>query len=315
MNEMKHQKIEVEGDYKKVFAEIKRFAKERAEGGEPSVGPLLMALSGTQRGVYGGGGGIALEELGLRFGFKTAVGVSTGSPGISYFLSGQIKETLSVYWEENTGPEFINLRRGGQGKSAIDITWLVDNVFRKGKKKLDIEALKNNPTDLYYAATNAKTGEGELLEMKKLDDPIEGIRASIAIPEMYVDKVEIVIDGENKTFVDGAVAYPFPVKEILDKVVPTSILVFANRPKKRQDSLLSRFIRKYQSLVVASPLEKAVLEGDQTFDEELYELRNCGIPYTIVWTDDRIKQNETHSKILKQAAEDFRQFVLKLAKE
>lgn len=306
------QKIEVEGDYKKVFADIRDFRDKRNSGEEPVDGPLLIALSGTQRGVYGGGGGIALEDMGFRNGFKTALGVSTGSPGISYFLSGQLKQCISIYWEENTGEEFIDLRRSGENESTVDITWLVEKVFKQGPKKLDTEALKNNPTELYYAATDAYTGKGELLNMRKLDDPVEGIKASIAIPELYKEKVKIKYEGETREFVDGAVAYPFPVVEILELVRPTSILVFANRPKELPKSIISTLINKYKSLVVSTQFEKDILEGDQIFDSELYELRNCGIPYTIVWTDDKVGSYEKNPKKLKQAAEDFKNFVLKL---
>lgn len=310
----KKQKIEAEGDYKTVFADIKKFAKERAEGREPNEGPLLMALSGTQRGVYGGGGGIALEQLGLRYGFKTAVGVSTGSPGISYFLAGQIENSVSIHWEENKGKEFINLRRSGKGESTVDITWLVEKVFKSGPKKLDIDALKNNPTDLYYAATDAITGEGELLEMKKLEDPVEGIRASIAIPELYTEKVKINYDGVTREFVDGCVAYPFPFTEIRKYVNPTSVLVFTNCPKNEPETFFKMLFRKYKSLVVSSSLEKGVLEGDEVFERELYELKNSGIPYLLIWADDNVGSYEQNPEKLKQAAEDSKNFVLKLGR-
>jgi len=308
-----HQKNEVEGEYKKVFEDIKYFANERKEGREPVDGPLLMVLSGTQRGIYGASGCVALEQLGLRNGFKTAVGVSAGSPAISYLLAGQIEIGITIHYEENVGKEFIDLRRGGQdGKSAVDITWLVNNVFRNGPKKLNIEEFEKNKTQVFYAATDALTGEGELLDGKHLVDPVEGIRASVAIPEMYKEKVIINVDGVERQFVDGAVAYPFPVIETLELVHPTSVLVFANRPKITEESFFSKLINKYQSMVVATSLEKNILLGRKIFERELYELRNSGIPYIIIWTDDKVGAYERNPEKLKEVGGNFKNYVLSL---
>jgi predicted patatin/cPLA2 family phospholipase len=308
--------IESEGKPKEVFQDLLRFKNERKKG-EPENGPLFMVLGGGQRGAYGGGGVEALQELGLEGAFKTAVGVSTGSPIISYFLAGLAKIGSSIYSEENTGSEFINLRRGNDGENIMDITWLA-SIFRSSSKKLDIEKMRSNSADIFYAVTNAETGKGELIDAKKLKDPIEGIRASCAVPELYNDPVYLYVGEKEERYIDGDVAMPFPAEQILSKVTPTSILVFANRPKKRSEGLLDRFAKKYASLVVESQLEQDVLTGTEKFNKNLKFLKEYSeknnIPYTIVWTDGNVGPLERRPGKLKKAADDFKNYILNIAK-
>ncbi len=308
------QKINAEGDKIFVINDIKNFLVKRNVGKEPENGPLLMVLSGTQRGVYSGGGVTALEELGMTNAFKTAVGVSAGSCGIGYFLAGQAHVGTTFFYEDNIGKNFINFPRGmKEGESVVDIDWVCEQ-FRNGDKKLNVEKFKQNPTVAYFAATNAETGEGVLLEAQRMLDPVCAVHASIAIPEAYIKKVFVNVDGIKKQYVDGSVALPFPVKEILEKVTPTSILVFANRPKSFQDSFFAKFARSYFSKIVSPALSLDIENWVENFDSELEFLKKSNIPYLIVWTDDKVGSLEKDQIKLKKAAEDFKQFILDLFK-
>ncbi len=303
--------IHADGDPEKVFRNIYNFSDLRKVS-EPKEGPLLFILGGGQRGVYGGGGVSALEDLKLNNGFKTVVGISTGSPAVSYFLAGQANLGTSIYYEENTGDEFINLQ-------GMDITWLCNQVFRQGTKKLNIEKVFENPTDIFFTATDANTGLIEILNAKKIPDIVEGIRASCAVPELYKDEVILKINGKNERVVDGGVASSFPVREILNIIEPTSILVFANTIKPHRDNYIKKFLRKYISLVVNWKLEKDLLYKENKLIQEVKFLKKyCkknSIPYCIIWTDGNVGPLEKKSEKLKQAGEDFKNFVLKLARQ
>ena len=81
--------------------DLLNFQEKRLAGEEFESGPVLIVGGGGQRGPFGGGWVMALENLNLRNAFKTVVGVSTGAPTISYFLAGQAAVGTSIYFEEN----------------------------------------------------------------------------------------------------------------------------------------------------------------------------------------------------------------------
>src|SRR3989344_8768885 len=73
---------------------------KRADSSHQHIRPVVCVGSGVQRGVFGGGAGIAMQKFGLNHAFDAAVGVSTGAPGIGLFLAGQLDQHLEIYWKE-----------------------------------------------------------------------------------------------------------------------------------------------------------------------------------------------------------------------
>lgn len=289
---------------RKVFSEIFEYADKEKESGKK---PLLLVLGGAQRGVYSGGGVIALEKAGLRNGFATVVGVSTGAPVVSYFITGQSEIGNTIYIEDNTGKEFISLKG-----FKVDVKWLCD-VFR-GKfnnKGLDVEKLKMSDTNIFYVATESKSDKCVLLNAKELDDPIKGIEASAAIPFLYGKDVNI--NGEN--YVDGDVGGQFPVTKILDEIKPTSMLVFANRPKEVKPGLMYRLLSKYAKEDFDKKFIESFKQQDEEFQRELKVLEDSGIPFTIIWTDNLVNNLEKNPKKLKVAARMFERYVTTLIRK
>ena len=315
-------KIEHEGDAKKVFLDIEKFREDRVKGIEPERGPLFIVLQGAIRGAYGGGGVSALEDLGLRFGFKTAVGVSTGSPTVAYFLSGQSHVGSTIYYEECVTPEFMNIRRGAEGGNVLDISWLVEKAFSEGKKKLDLLEFFRNPTNVYMAVTDYFSGEGYLLNAKdKNQNPVtEILHASCAVPELYMNEVKVNVNGELKRVIDGAVGFPLPVKKSIEMFSPSSILIFANRSKASKDTFLDRLAAKYFAIInnpdkKRDGIEKDIMSNKEIFEENLYELKYSGIPYLIIWTDKKVGNMEHDPVKIKKAVQDFYDYVFNLGKK
>jgi predicted patatin/cPLA2 family phospholipase len=315
-------KIEHEGDPKKVFLDIKNFRDKRVLGHEPNTGPLLMVLHGSIRGAYGGGGVEALDDLGFRFGFKTAVGVSTGSPTIAYFLSGQASVGKTIYSEDCLNPNFMNLKRGTEGGSVLDMTWLMNEVVNKGRKALNLREFFRNPTQTFFAVTDYVSGESYLLNPKvqKENSVNDILQASCSVPELYVDLVYLNINGKKTRVIDGAVGNNFPVKAILEKVQPTSILVFTNRPKSIPETFFSKILNTYFAFInnpdnKRSGVEKDLLNQNDNFQENLYELKYSGIPYLLVWSDDSISSLEKDKEKIEKASQNFYNYILNLAKK
>jgi predicted patatin/cPLA2 family phospholipase len=312
--ERKSKPISHDGDPKKVFADLERFANLVKIGKIPDTGPLLLVGSGSQVGVNSGGGVSFLEEMRWGNAVKYLVGISTGAPVVSYFASGQAVLGTKIYSGPNTGKEFINKRRGLSGGSLVDIDWLCDKNFREGGSKLDIEAMRRCVADIYYGVTVFETGKGVLVNAKDLPDPIEGIRGSCAIPELYMGEVYLPVgeSGENIRVVDGGVGLPLPIGECVEKFAPTSVLIFPNRPKGHKDSLMEFLLKKYEQLAVDSHLQKAVGECDQKFWEEIKKLKDLNIPYLIVWPDDTVKALERDKSKLNSAAENYKKYLYDL---
>lgn len=308
-------KIHHEGDAKKVFEDIRSFARNITSGKTPETGPLLLVGSGTQLGVFSGGGVRALTQLGLVSGFKTLVGVSTGAPVVSYFATGQANVGTEIYFGPNTGSEFINFRRALSGGTMVDLDWLYDKNICSGERAIDILKLKNSVSDIYYAVTRLEDAKGFLLPAKKFLDPCLAMKGSCAIPELYTGEVRVSSEelGENVRVVDGWVALPMPIMEAFEIRKPTSVLVFPNRPQIHKDTLIEEVIKKYQSLVIDEKLSQKFLQAEDRFWEEISFLKNSGVPYTIVWTDNSIDSNETDQEKLKQAADNFEEYILSLA--
>lgn len=307
-------KIHHEGNAKKVFEDISRFSKLENSERITKQGPLLIVCGGGQMGVFSGGGAMALEKLGLRNGFKMAVGISTGAPVVSYFLAGQAEVGTSIYFEENASKDsFIDFKNNLEGQSVMDIRKLY-NLFSNGQKKLNIAALLENHTQVYYAVTNKLSAKGLLLNAKEIPDPIKGIEASCAVPELYNQDVIINLDGKDLRLVDGSVALPLPIKDSYSIHKPTSVLIFANRPKMRKETWLYRLIRAYAANIVEISIKNNIYKSDEVFNSELQFLKKSGVPYVIIWTDHTVTNLDKRANVLKTASTNFMNYVLSISK-
>lgn len=288
---------------------IWEFKLARENGIEKKQGPMLIVGGGGQRGAFGGGGVTALDGLALNNAFKICIGVSTGAPTVSYFLSGQAREGTSIYYEDNVLEEkFINFGR----EPIMDIDWLA-NLFLNGDelgcKRLNVNKIFENKTKLYFAVTNVSSGGGCLVDGKgNSNDPeslVLGIKASCSVPEIFGKSVRIGVDGKQANFVDGGVALPMPIEEGCKIVKPDCVVVFANRGKLYRENLWQRLTTYYSAWLLGDQFKKDILESDRLFRQEIKFLVKSKIPYVIFWTDDSIHALEQNPNKLRVAADNF----------
>lgn len=264
---------------------------------------LLLILGGTMRGAYGGGQVCALEAWGLSEVFDNVVGISTGAPTAAFFLALQAVLGTSIYHEECTTPRFMSLRW-----PPVNADYLAQ-LFRGevGAKRLDQEAIYASRSNFFIAATCAMTGKGILLDAKAAKpDIVQAIRASIAIPRFSGGPVAV---GEE-VCLDGAGAFAFPLREMMERFQPTDVLVLANAPLP-SDNLLMRRIKhaldqtRYSLATVGypAPVRKTfiaskgrLLEEAAWFDEH----RPPGVG--IIWTDGSVGSFERNPAKLKAAS-------------
>ncbi len=228
---------------------------------------VLIVAGGGMEGIFGMGVLHGLSEAGFLDAFDVVVGISAGACDSAYFLSNQTSLALTVYLEDLIDDRFINFHRLSK---VVDIDYL-ENVFRK-KKKLDTGAIRKARPDLYFSVTELD-GKEKLIEAKKLDDIITGLKASMAMPVLYNRKVTI---GKEK-FVDGGATKPLPVKEIIERFRPTDVLIVVNEPLDHKDdsiSFLEKMAIKLYLHKFSKRFQEAFLRRNRAYHHSLHILEN-----------------------------------------
>lgn len=279
-----------------------------------TIRPALLIGSGVMRGVYGGGGTIALERAGLNNVFDVVVGVSTGAPLLAYFLAGQAETCGSIYWEECLTPNFFSWGRL-LGGPVVDTDWLCEvfrgNISSKGIRQHQV---LQSRTAFYTAATHAGTAEGVFLNAKQTPDVVEAIRASIALPGLSRGKVDIA----EKSYVDGAGALPFPAPKMIREFAPTDLLVFTNRPPNLQvkKSILNSLTLEFFLAQSPRSVQHAFRTMDETTENELALTRaqtECNV--LMIWADNEVDTFDKDPRKLEAAGVRARDHLTQLLNE
>lgn len=255
-------KKEMNAEYKKwhemleVVLENLKKKRDDPNGEGKEIRPLLLALGGGMKGAYGAGQVAALVHSGYMKTFDQAVGISAGACDIGYALAGEEQVLLgsSIYYEDCSKDEFLMaslnklVKNPSRIKQIMNVGYLADDVFLKGPKKLNTEAINNNPTEFYVQATNITNPDKQKSELINAKDEgiIKCIHASMALPWVYRKHVEI---GGQK-YQDGALMESFPLEEVIKRFNPTDILVLPQTPFEilsgvEKDAKLPRFISRF----------------------------------------------------------------------
>ncbi len=255
----------------------------------------LIANPGTMLGTFGGGHVTAFEERKLTNRFAYAVGVSTGTPILSYFLAGQAALGTSIYYEECTR-NFISKLRGLKGGDFANIQYLAD-IFKFSEKKLYVEGVHASPTELYFGVTEYASAIEKYYDAKKLElGIVHGIHVACAMPGAY--KTWVYIDDVRHN--DGA-STCMPIRFTLEKK-PDAVVILANGPEGNSESLTKKLVTRTIMLRECKNQRQAMRTRYARRAEDLRLLEDSGIPYTILYGDTSISSDTTDPVRLKQAA-------------
>ena len=264
-----------------------------------AIRPILVVQGGAMRGVYAAGEVTALHDHGLTHVFDAEITASTGTPIIAYKLAEQVRLGRTIYWTECATREFLSLRRR-KGGYVMDIDYLCE-VFRGNTARnvrLDVDTLRRSRTQFYAAVTSTKTGVGSLIHMQEACDPINVIRASIAMPWLSHGDVKI----GDESYLDGAVAFPFPATEAF-RFNPTDILVLANCPKDEQAGGAEGFAASLLPGSLSAGVRKSFATIGERYTRELSVFRRqkecC---WGILWTDNDVRSFDQNPKKLEAAS-------------
>lgn len=256
----------------------------------------LLTLPGVMRGVFASAQATALEKRHLTRHFKVLAGISTGAPVALYLAGGTVESGTRIYYEECITPSFIHLGRLLRG-TAADMDFLC-SVFRGdiGSNPVNLHAVRACPAELFFGVTEYETGEGLWVDAKP--DPIEVVRASIAIPVLYRPVVRMF----GKRCVDGAIGLPFPAADVIKRWELDGLIVLANRSSHHRANLRWRTAEKLLSKTLPPQLREATQQRESAFAEGLRFLRRKEVPYLIVWGDDSIHSLTRDAAVLRAAA-------------
>ncbi len=212
-----------------VISILKARADAQSRGKQfPDDARLCLAVEGGgMRGIVSAGMLIALFDLGLLDVFDSYVGVSAGALNLAYTLAGQGALGISVYFEDMTDKEIVDLLRfRSEVHPMVDMRALYVRTVED--KRIDVVVLKKKyASSLYLAVTNVTTNEGELFSLKEVGDQFEEfLTAGALLP--FVSGEPWMLNGSE--YFDGGLHYIDPVEAAFE-LNSTHILVLNTQPQ------------------------------------------------------------------------------------
>lgn len=185
---------------------VLRILRSRREGraGSSKRRLALIIEGGGMRGVLSAGSLLALDLMGYRHSFDTVYAASAGAVNGAYFLSGQGRRGITIYFDDISNRRFFNPLRLTR---ILDVELVYDHVVTR-HKPLDERAIRRAPTRLLVSVTRAASGRNERIDVRRTRHPIPSIlKASSALPLLYNRTVAL----GGTAYVDGGLSDPLPV--------------------------------------------------------------------------------------------------------
>lgn len=243
---------------------LRKRANEIERGTESGTITGLVVQGGGMRGTYSMAALMALEECGLTGAFDHVVASSAGAINGAYFLAHQAKRAVTVYLDDISNRQFVNIFRL---RRIVDIDYLVDGVLKR-HKSLDVERVRNSHTVLHVIMTDYLTGQSaEITNKDEGLDFMEAMRATAALPVLY----NKIVSVKGRGYVDGGVTDSVPLFRAVE-LGCTDIMVVLTRPPEFRRTRPNIFMRAIQSLFMRNypkELRERVLCKDDQFNRTM----------------------------------------------
>lgn len=151
------------------------------------------------RGVIAGGMVTALENLGLLRTFDSIHGSSAGAAAGAYFVAGQAALGTRMFYEDLNKARFINPFRLLTPRPVMNISYLVDEVF-KHVKPLAVDRIIASNVPLHVVMTDVRTRSAFIKSSYATTfDVFQSLRATTSMPVLAGAPVEY----EGRLLFDG----------------------------------------------------------------------------------------------------------------
>lgn len=188
--------------------------------------PGLVLEGGTFRPVFSCGVMDALLDNGILFDY--VIGVSAGITDAVSYLSGQRGRNIEVLRRYRNDKRYLGARNLLRDRSVFGVEFVFSTIPNE-LVPFDWETYHRYTGRIRVGVTNARTGQAEYLDGRKLDRACTMLRASCAIP-LYFPPV--TIGGE--TYYDGGLADPIPIIHSLREGNRKNLIVLTQPPEYRK---------------------------------------------------------------------------------
>lgn len=265
----------------------------------------LVIQGGGLRGVFAAGAVSALEDSGLTNYFDCVYGTSSGACCAAYFIAGQANMGKTIFYDDLCGWNFIQPWRPFK---KMNLDFLIGK-FRKGKKKLNIEALNQAKTDLKIYSTNALTARYEGL-CKHDDfgkkDILDVIKSSCAYPGYYYPLPRI-----NKIpYMDGNAIKLMPVDEAVNDGCDEIVLLMTvpRGYKESRRGILFYLFTAFLIMPLSAEVKKTFYSRIKNYNKDINAIFNIekkypNIKFTYIYPDYSISNIERDHKRLRNFCE------------
>lgn len=205
---------------------------ERRKNGESPAFNLALAIEGGgMRSCVTAGMAAALASSGVHpRSFDAHFGASGGSYIAAYYLSERTKTGSTMFYEDNQGNEFIDMRQIAlRRRPVLSLDHVLSTVMHE-RKPIDFERIIESQR-LRVVATKLKDLTRHIFTPPQSVEELKAqLRASATIPGIAGHPV--VIDGEE--YVDASLSEPMPYQAATDEGYD-AVLLLSSRPEGSAD--------------------------------------------------------------------------------
>ena len=207
----------------------------------------LVLEGGTFRPIFSSGVMDALLEYDILFPY--IIGVSAGiTHGVSY-ISKQKRRNLDIAEKYRNDKRYLGIRNLLKCRSIFGLDFVFDEIPNR-LHPFDMNTYTAYHGRILIGVTNAKTGQAEYMDGKKLDDRCLMLRATCAIPMFFP---AILIDGTP--YFDGGICDPIPIRKAIQDgnqkhlIILTQIKGYEKTLNKQNIYAAKWLKRKYPAMV------------------------------------------------------------------
>ena len=207
----------------------------------------LVLEGGTFRPIFSSGVMDALLEYDILFPY--IIGVSAGiTHGVSY-ISKQKRRNLDIAEKYRNDKRYLGIRNLLKCRSIFGLDFVFDEIPNR-LHPFDMNTYTAYHGRILIGVTNAKTGQAEYMDGKKLDDRCLMLRATCAIPMFFP---AILIDGTP--YFDGGICDPIPIRKAIQDgnqkhlIILTQIKGYEKTLNKQNIYTAKWLKRKYPAMV------------------------------------------------------------------
>jgi predicted patatin/cPLA2 family phospholipase len=199
-----------------------------------------------------------------------AVATSGSAGTLAYYVARQFDSITNTWSNLLSTWKFLSFRNLLLGKPLLNIDYLIDVVFKQ-QDRLDVEALRAQPTKLFIPVTNYRTGEAKYFSNHDDVDFFEVLRATKATEISYGRPVSI---GDQQ-YIDGALTVPIGITKAIDAGA-TDIIVISPNPRGfiRSRSALERFTTRLLGGDFPRGLRRTIENHPETYNSILSVIKS-----------------------------------------